>query len=601
MTIKNKALYFFTAVAVLIGFMSAGSQPASALSSLGGHDSASRESLLVGVAADLDYTCISDSTDYYYETQGWGTAQLVLPPGLSYDSGTHHISGTPTEAGLYSLPGMWCDVYDSATNHIQSTNLMNAGSIEVLEPIAPPPPSVAGAQIWLEPLNNADCEYSMTLSFPMGSDENSVVVQFGNEIGTKTLHGLDLNSVSHWRVNPDSPEALATEFPEDWRYADEKAGGNFIACGDHLMVTVDYTLNGVQASTSTATVQPFRMDSDLSSHLYIEDSKCTIELDFKLQHEPLDFQNLIAPLTFYVVAPERNASLAFSLEEMELGDWGEIYVNLTDKSISSAYVNGHSINPWNIAVESTGTFTCGDFIPTQMFAKISPLGDPYMLDDSFPDALLPCGKGTFSAQDLGFQDYDLCEDAPVGSYVDSLGAIAATPCPAGMTTLEAGSASKNDCFYPAAICGKGTYSPSGHDLADAPCIDAPIGSYVSIKGAMQATECAVGMTTEEPGAASQYDCFKPTTPTITKLKTPKIAKFGIALTLQGKTDQGTNLTMTASGACTVVPVPSGLTQNYKVTMAKKAGTCKLSVFAKQHGRYTSLTKSISIKVSKTGK
>lgn len=600
MTIKNKALYFFTAVSMLIGFVSAAPQSASAASSLGGHDSASRESLLVGVAADIDYTCISDSTDYYFETQGWGTEQLLLPPGLSYDSTTHHISGMPTEVGLYTLPGMWCDVYDFATNHIQSTNLMNAGSIEVLEPIAPPPPTIAGAQIWLEPLNNAYCEYSMTLNFPMGADENSVVVQFGDEFGSKTLHGLELNSVSHWRVNPTHPEELAAEFPNDWSYEDEEIGDS-VSCGDPLMVTVDYKWHDEQASTSTATVQPFRFDSDLSSYLYIEDSKCTIQLDFKLQHEPLDFQNLIAPITFYISAPGRNASLAFSLEDSELGDWGEIYVNLTDKLISSAYVNGHSISGSKIAVQSTGTFTCGDFIPTQMYAQITPLGNPYMLDDSYPDALLPCGKGTFSAQDLGYQNHDLCDYAPIGSYVDSLGAIAATPCPAGMTTLEAGSASKNDCFYPAAICGKGTYSPSGHDLADAPCVDAPIGSYVSIKGAMQATECAFGMTTEETGSASQYDCFKPATPTIAKLKTPKIAKFGASLLLLGITDQGTNLTLTASGACTVVPVPSGLSQNYKVTMAKKVGTCKFSAFAKQRGRYTSLTKTISIKVTKTGK
>jgi hypothetical protein len=315
---------------------------------------------------------------------------------------------------------------------------------------------------------------------------------------------------------------------------------------------------------------------------------------------PFNYATYESP-AYIALHSQSGAEFYFVIEESELGDEGTIRVNLNDKLISYAMLNGRRAQESELFAQSTGTFSCADSIELEIAAASSPGDDPFPMESWTADGLLPCGRGTFGALTMGFQDYEPCEEAPIGSFVDEIGATSAKVCPTGMTTSATGSASAKDCFYPAAACGKGTFSPSGHDLADAPCIDAPIGSYVSIKGAMSATECASGMTTEEPGAASPYDCFKPTAPTIAKIKTPKVAKFGLALTLSGKTDQGTNLNITANGACTVAMVPAGVTQNFKVIMAKKAGTCKLTIFAKQHGRFTSLSKVLSVKVTKTGK
>jgi hypothetical protein len=333
---------------------------------------------------------------------------------------------------------------------------------------------------------------------------------------------------------------------------------------------------------------------------YTDNRLCKVEVGYHVSFTPISDNDYQSPLYIHI-SSANSAQFVFVMNSSELGDDGTIWIDLTNKEITLAMRNGLPENISKLDAHSTGTFNCGDSVGVDLIASTTPGDDPRTVEDVSADGLFLCGKGTFGASTGGYQDGEPCVDAPIGSYVETLGAIDAKPCPGGMTTSQAGSASAKDCFYPAAACGKGTFSPSGHDLADAPCIDAPIGSYVSIKGAMSATECASGMTTEEPGAASPYDCFQPTAPTLAQIKTPKVAKFGFALTLFGKTDQGTNLNITASGACTVAMVPAGVTQNFKVTMAKKAGTCKLTIFAKQHGRFTTLTKVLSVKVTKSGK
>lgn len=599
MILRKKTSNFAAIVGLLVSLFVANPSPASAIDSLGGHVNGSVENLSLGVPADLDYSCLTDGTDIYLENQGW-TVEPTLPPGLSYDPITHHISGTPTQAGQYGLPNMVCNVFETATQHVMSSVHFSAGSIAVSDPTPPPPADVApAANIILDPLNDDGCRFAMTLNFPQGSDERSVVVQFVSGASYVVIHGADLNNLSHWITGPSDVQYLATEFPEDWTYNGERGGSN-MSCGEELAVSVDYTINGVHGETATARVRPISAPNFLSADLYTENNLCKVEIEYHVSFTPFNDNDYQSPVYIDVSSPN-SARFVVVMNSSEFGDDGTIWLDLTNKEITLVMKNGIPEDISKLDAHSTGSFNCGDSVGVDLIASTFPGDEPRTIEDVSADGLSLCGKGTFGESTLGFQDGEPCVEAPVGSFVDTIGATEAKPCPGGMTTSQAGSASANDCFYPAAACGKGTFSPSGHDLADAPCMDAPIGSYVSIKGAMSATECSLGMTTEEPGAASRYDCFKPAAPTIAKLKTPKIAKFGVTLTLSSKTDQGTNLNITATGACRVLSVPAGVTQNFKVTMAKKAGTCKLTIFAKQHGRFTSLTKVLIVKVTKTGK
>ncbi len=601
MSLSKTFLRAVTAVALIAGFLSATPIAAHAAESLGGHDSNSVELLTVGVGADLDYTCITDSTTYYLETQGWAYAP-TLPNGLTYDPVTHHISGTPTQTGQFSLPNMQCDVFDAATNHIQASVMHSAGIIQVSDPIGPPPPSLQpGAQIILDPLNNGACEFAMTLLFPSTWDAGSMTVLFASGDSSATVHDKDIDRlVGHWIVGPSDLDMLPVYYPEDWSTTIERSGNN-PGCGELMTVTVNYTVNGSPVETAIGAVKPIGASTNVHAGLAAQGGKCSIYLDYTLEDRVFDSAGYVGPVFVEVESLTGREKVEFVIEENSPGDDGRFTVNLTDGVLSYAYINGHTWNETKFPVTATGDFSCGVPVEVNLYASTWPGDDPWPIASNSADALIECGKGTWNSESLGFQQNEACPEAPIGSYVDTIGATATKPCPAGMTTLETGSTTIKDCFYPATLCGKGTFSPSGHDLADAPCLDAPIGSYVSVKGAMQATECPAGMTTEEPGAASPYDCFKPVAPTIAKLLAPKVAKFGASLKFSGKTDQGTNLNITATGPCTVSPISAGVNQNFKVTMAKKAGTCKLNVFAKQRGRYTSLAKSISIKVSKTGK
>lgn len=574
--------------------------PAQAAASVGGHTNFSVEQLTVGVPADIDYSCVEDDPNYTVVTLGWDTPP-TLPPGLSYDENTHHISGTPTQEGDYPLPFMSCKLIDAATNQVQAVVGLGAGSLSISHFTDPQPEPEPGATIFLDPLNNVACEFAMTMKFPVSWDSGSMSISFSAGDSSVTVHDKDIDRLlGHWIVTPSNPERLSEYYPDDWSATFEKFGNN-PSCGEWMTVTVNYTVNGVAVETATAAVRPTRTETRVNAELTAESGKCSLRLDYELEHRVFDSGDYEGPVFVELESLTGKAKLEFVLEETDPGDEGRFEVNLTDAEISYVQINGRTLSSDKFSVTRSGDFSCGFPVEVNLYASTWLGGEPRSIADDFADPLMPCGKGTWSSDSLGFQVFEVCPDAPIGSYVDSVGAAAAKPCPVGMTTLSPGSTTIQDCFFPAVECGRGTFSPSGHDLPEAPCVDAPIGRYVSIKGATVSTDCPGSMTTEAPGAASIYDCFTPAPATIAKLKTPKASKFGLSITLLGQTDQGTNLNLTGSGACSVLPMSNGVSQKFKVTMGKKAGICKLTVTAKPRGRFTGLNKTINIKVSKTGK
>jgi hypothetical protein len=153
-------------------------------------------------------------------------------------------------------------------------------------------------------------------------------------------------------------------------------------------------------------------------------------------------------------------------------------------------------------------------------------------------------------------------------------------------------------------CGPGKYN-SG----DFTCTTATIGHFVNSVGSQEQLACPSGTTTLITGATSINDCFKLVTPTISTLKAPKAVKFGSKTTLVTKLSTGGVATVTAVGACTVkvtsivtkVKNKKVSTPGVAVTAKKVAGNCTLQFSSAGSGLIQGYAKTVKFKVSKTGK
>lgn len=128
-------------------------------------------------------------------------------------------------------------------------------------------------------------------------------------------------------------------------------------------------------------------------------------------------------------------------------------------------------------------------------------------------APVPCDPGTYS--ETGYQP---CTAAPAGTFVDTVGATSATPCPVG------------------------TFQP---DQGADSCIVAPVGSYVDTVGATTATPCLDGYTTDFVGAASADACRPINTPPVAEAGGPYTVAEGSSVALDGSgsdPDPGDTLT-----------------------------------------------------------
>jgi hypothetical protein len=125
-----------------------------------------------------------------------------------------------------------------------------------------------------------------------------------------------------------------------------------------------------------------------------------------------------------------------------------------------------------------------------------------------PPAPVQCDPGSFSATGNA-----PCTLAPAGTFVDTAGAVAATPCAIGSYQSDEGQVS---CLLSpagffvdfvgaaaASPCPLGRYQP----LSGQPsCIVASLGFYVDFLGAAASIECPPGTTTLNVGSTSLADC-----------------------------------------------------------------------------------------------
>jgi hypothetical protein len=175
-----------------------------------------------------------------------------------------------------------------------------------------------------------------------------------------------------------------------------------------------------------------------------------------------------------------------------------------------------------------------------------------------------------------------CEQAPAGYFVSTTAATQAIPCSKGFFAASEGSVS---------------------------CMKVPRGFYVSTVAATKATTCSKGFTTPTTGATSASSCYKQLTQVLTGFKAPKAIKYSAKTNLIATTTAKAITKFKTTGPCsakiiTLTTKVKGKNVSSKVlsvTAGKTAGTCRIVQTAAEVGKYAGLTKTTSIKISKTGK
>jgi cytochrome b involved in lipid metabolism len=145
------------------------------------------------------------------------------------------------------------------------------------------------------------------------------------------------------------------------------------------------------------------------------------------------------------------------------------------------------------------------------------------------------------------------------------------------------------------------------------CTQAPKGYFVpatsAAAGVTSATACPAGYTTLATGSKQSSDCYKPMAQTISGFSAPKAMKYKAVSYLPITTNTKAIATAKTTGACSaqavnVVTSVKGMkvtTRKLKVTASTKNGTCKITLTSPAKDKYRGMTKTVQIKVSKTGK
>jgi cytochrome b involved in lipid metabolism len=145
------------------------------------------------------------------------------------------------------------------------------------------------------------------------------------------------------------------------------------------------------------------------------------------------------------------------------------------------------------------------------------------------------------------------------------------------------------------------------------CTPAPKGYFVSATsaaaGVTSATSCPAGYTTLTTGSTQSSDCYEPIVQTIVGFTAPKAMEYKAVSYLSITTNTKAIATAKTTGPCSVQAVNVVTTvkgkkvtsRKLKVTASTKAGTCKITLTSPAKDKYLGITKTVLIKVSRTGK
>jgi cytochrome b involved in lipid metabolism len=225
---------------------------------------------------------------------------------------------------------------------------------------------------------------------------------------------------------------------------------------------------------------------------------------------------------------------------------------------------------------------------------------------------LACPIGRFSSE----TGSTICSPAPLGSYVDIAGATTSQLCDAGSYTSTTGSTQcqKSPAGYfidtvgaiQATPCARGYFSSVEGSIS---CMMVPRGFFAANTASTQPTQCATGFTTLAAGATSASACYKPIAQTIAGFKAPKALKFKAVTNLPLITNTKAQATFKTKGSCsakatnvtTKVKGKNVTTRMLRVTASSKAGNCSVTLTSPASGKYLALSRTVAIKVNKSGR
>jgi hypothetical protein len=254
----------------------------------------------------------------------------------------------------------------------------------------------------------------------------------------------------------------------------------------------------------------------------------------------------------------------------------------------------------------------GKFSDLSASLNCKPAPPGFFVSEAGSIVALACPIGRFSSE----TGSTICSPAPLGSYVDTVGATSAQLCDAGSYTSTTGSTQcqRSPAGYfidtvgaiQATPCPRGYFSSLEGSIS---CMKVPQGFFAANTASTQATQCATGLTTLAAGAPSASDCYKPIAQTITGLTAPKALKFRAVTNLPLTTNTKAQASFKTKGSCsaratnvtTKVKGKNVTTRMLRVTASSKAGTCSVTLTSPASGKYLALSRTLAMKVSKSGR
>lgn len=504
----------------------------------GGHTSMTTEIIHVGDTVDINYACQDDGQNSPNQVSTVGWLSTPeLPAGLELLSTNYRLVGTPTQTGYFFIPMLICHI---DAYGVSTEAPRAAGAIQVLEAVLPPVDEdiPPAADLHVNVLHDGLCRFNIDIFYPIGyAPDDGSPRLFIGDDDAEDSLTLIGRDPGYHSNQTFSMRDFSGSFPSDGDWENPAPEYDFFDCGDSLTFRLTYEVDGVDSES--AEVHNVIIAGEGGN--FIDAFK-----SFNNGKCYVDFEVWIADQT----APDQDSIESTAL--ISYFDWGHeatFGLALTDIIIGSGGLFSYDTHARNVPNESKEMYST-DVVYRSSTGQVD------------------CAKGGMATLEI-----KLSNGYPMTYYFE-------------VAALQ--------------TCGKGYYSQTGFSQFE-PCQEAPIGSYVNQTQATSYRQCPSGMTTETTASASFYDCFKPIVQTFKTLAALKKMKIGKSFILPNTTDQGVSLRIRPAGACTVLPYTVNNVQKVKLVASKKAGTCTLTLESPTFGRFAAVSKSMTVKVTKTGK
>lgn len=576
----------------------------------------------------------------------------ILPPGLSI-SAVGEVSGNPTTIGTYTLSGYRC-TYNNGFN--SSYDPSAKLTFRIL------PNTTTAPYVVLRNLNTTDCEFVFNMNFPDEPDAGSVNIVFGTSAGAQLVLGgastAEFTLKNHIYEYSNAIELL-NEVSKDPDFIGYYNPDQKFACGDLLTVRVAYQTAGAPAASFTSNPVVIAPDAafnytPLLTMSNLDSKDCEFFLGYAFPVEP---DNGSVSIRVENQAGTKLTVRAF-LGRVE-STTNEIYSGATAVS----FLNEIPKAPDFLGtIEGDVDFACGDELTITLSyqfknqpafantvgpqeitaATVEPTQAPVLyanqrsdqkcsIDVIYPITNIEAGsKLTLRQETASIEDASLifAGASMPGGLLTATVSLNNGGDNRANTALRAANTTFLDCtgnWYVAyhnasgeiqaevllvltkniPLCNSGFTA----NTADYTCLPAPLGFYTTQISQEIATACPAGMTTLTTASRSINDCYKPIVQTITAFKAPMAIKLKGTALLNVITNTKAQVTFKTTGACTAkmatitkkVKGKKVTTKQLKVTAAKKAGNCSVTLSSPAVGKYLALSQTVKLKVSKTGK